>query len=202
MIEANGIAKLDRERAEWLLRRFLPLFEQFEARKIDYCLVGGLAVLAHCLDRDSNRLRATVDADILVPDGYSNAEFAQDYLRVYAANPAIAPLVYKAVFGEEGFEELSLEENAFANLAFIGADEALDGVDTPDFDVCRKLNGRTLSTVKRQRIVVCGMPIWVATVDELLGMKKDTMALYGEAGLRPQDYLDMRTLESLEDKRD
>lgn len=195
-----AIADMDREAAEALFAEFAPLLQLLEEKGADYCLVGGLAVIAHCLANDFSPMRATKDADLLVPDDYTNRDFASDYLRVYAANPEQSEAIYQAMFGEGDFESLSKGESAFVNISFVGADEDLDGVDTPDFDVCRMLNGRTLSSIKRERINVCGLEVWVATIDELLGMKKDTVGLYGAditTSSRIQDFFDIRTLEAL-----
>lgn len=57
--------RVNRETAENLLREFLPMFAEFERQGVDYCLVGGLAVVAHCLARDADRFRATHDADTI-----------------------------------------------------------------------------------------------------------------------------------------
>ena len=196
----SELQHINREAAENLMSRYLPMFAEFDERGIDYCLVGGLAVVAQCLAHDANGYRATIDADALVAQDYSNADFAKDYLRVYAADPDVSKAVYEAVFGEDGFERLSDDENAFVNASFVGADEDLDGVDTPDFDVCRMLNGRTLATVKRERLKVLGHDVWVATVDELLDMKRGTIAIYGvdiQTNPRPQDFVDVGILNGL-----
>lgn len=193
----SELARIDREAAEELFSQFAPMFADFEERGVDYCLVGGLAVVAHCLVRGSERFRATEDADAMVAQGYSNADFARDYLRVYAADSAHGEAIYSAVFGDGGFEQLSDAENAFVNISFVGADEDLDGVDTPDFDVCRVLNGRTLATIERERLVLLGQEAWVATVGELLSMKRDTIAIYGadfDTSPRPQDFVDVGIL--------
>ncbi len=176
------------------------MFAEFERRGVDYCLVGGLAVVAQCLAHGGDVFRATVDADAMVPQDYSNTEFARDYLRVYATDPKYADAIYEAVLGKGGFERLSEAENAFVNISFVGADEDLDGIDTPDFDVCRTLNGRTLASIDRERIELLGQTIWVATVDELLGMKRDTISIYGVSASdspRPQDFVDVGILGAL-----
>lgn len=196
----NGLASINREAAEELFSRFVPMFADFEERGVDYCLVGGLAVVAHCLVRGSGRFRATEDADAMVAQDYSNADFAMDYLRVYAADPVNGEAIYDAVFGDGGFARLDEAENAFVNISFVGADEDLDGVDTPDFDVCRVLNGRTLATIERERLVILGQEMWVATIGELLGMKRDTIAIYGadfDTSPRPQDFVDVGILGGL-----
>ena len=67
MIGADGI---NRAAAESLFARFAPMFAEFERRGIDYCLVGGLAVVVQCLAHGSDRFRATVDADAMVPQDF------------------------------------------------------------------------------------------------------------------------------------
>jgi hypothetical protein len=45
MAEREHMVRVDRKDAEALLAAFVPMFEWFDKRGIDYCLVGGLAVL-------------------------------------------------------------------------------------------------------------------------------------------------------------
>ena len=54
--------------------------------------------------------------------------------------------------------------------------------------------------VERERIRVLGREVWVATVAELLGMKRSTIAVYGadfQSSPRPQDFVDERILAGL-----
>ena len=197
----STLVKMNEEMARELFEEFAPMFARLEEQGTDYCLVGGLAVVAHCLAQGSNRLRATTDADLMVPESYSNQDFAADYLKVYAANPDVTKAIYEALLGDDGFEQLGEGDAAFVNASFVGADPDIDGADSPDFDVCRILNGRSLGTIKRQRLTIFGNEIWVATIPELLSMKRDTIALYGGDPAtypREQDFIDVRTLESLE----
>lgn len=196
--------RISREAAEDLFRKFLPMFSELERQGVDYCLVGGLAVLAHCLARGASHFRSTHDADAMVSQDYSNADFAGDYLRAYATDPELGDAVYEAVFGRGGIELLGEAENAFVNTSFIGADKNLDGIDTPDFDICRTLNGRTLSSIRRERLEVMGQGLWVATADELIGMKRDTIAIMGvdiRTNRRTQDFIDIDILSGLVDDK-
>ena len=152
----SGMGTMDKKAAVGLFASFTPMFSEFERKGIDYCLVGGLAVVAHCLTRGEGSFRATLDADAMVPPDYSNADFARDYLNVYAADPAYGRAVYEALLGEGGFAELTEPKMEFVNASFVGADLELDGVDTPDFDVCRVLNGRTLADLERERLFILG----------------------------------------------
>lgn len=197
-----GIEQIKVEQAMGLVEEILPMLNEFEEQGIDYCLVGGMAVMIHCLAAGNNSLRATYDADVMVSQQYSNSDFAKEYLHVYAADPRYAKAVYDAVIGDEGFSALNSAESAFINVSFIGADTDLDGIDTPDFDVCRTLNGKTLGSIQRERVLVSGTEIWVATRQELLGMKRSTVELYGvgiDQSSRPQDFLDIGSLERIID---
>lgn len=53
---------------------FLPMFRKLNEQGTDYCVVGGMAVLLQAMDkaRDSNRFRATHDADIMFGSEYTN----------------------------------------------------------------------------------------------------------------------------------
>lgn len=141
----------------------------------------------------------TYDADFLVPKNYSNASFAEEYLQAYTTEPTSHEAVSEVVFGEGGIENLSEPENAFVNIEVTGTDPEVDDVVTPNCDVCRILNGRTLDNIERERLNVGGQELWVATKNELFGMKHDTAEIYGDMSVnpRPQDFIDMNILASL-----
>ena len=67
--------------AKDLVSDFLPMFRKLNEQGTDYCVVGGMAVLLQSMDkaRDSNRFRATHDADIMFDDEYTNVDFAKAY---------------------------------------------------------------------------------------------------------------------------
>lgn len=49
-----------------------------------------------------------------------------------------------------------------------------------------------------------GQCLWVATVDELIGMKRDTIAIYGadmQTSPRPQDFVDISILNELTEEQ-
>lgn len=182
--------------AREIVSRYMPLFELLEAKKVEYCVVGGLGVMLHALLQEERAFRMTEDADILVPWDYSNEDFAHDYLLAYANSPISSQVVYDVVFSEEGFASLAGD---FENFGVTGAEMDLDGIDTPSFDVCRRLNGKELSSIEKERVKVFGMEITVATVPELLDMKRKTLELFnadiGDSS-RPQDFIDIKRLEA------
>lgn len=192
---------IDLDVARQLYVSFSPMFTRLEESGVEYCLVGGLAVMVQAIKVGEGRLRATRDADLLLPEDYSNATFARTYLDVYACDPKWGAVVYKALFGDDGLDaELESGEDAFLNMTFVGASEEIDGIETPDFDVCRRLNQRTLKSIEKERLTVFGDTVWVATVDELLGMKRDTIGLLKASAAetsRPQDYEDVATLRRI-----
>lgn len=88
------------------------------------------------------------------------------------------------------------------NASFVGADEDLDGVSTPDFDVVRRLNGIDLASIERESVEVMGGHIKVATARQLLEMKEATIGLLHADALqtaRPQDFVDAARLRAIID---
>jgi hypothetical protein len=202
MAEREHMARVDRKDAEALLAAFVPMFEWFDKRGIDYCLVGGLAVLLQGLRAGAKNFRATVDADIMFDTTFTNVEFARAYLDVYASNPRYSRSVYDAVFGEGAFEELSSDAQSLVNVSLLGADSDIDGISTPDFDVVRKLNGVSLADIEREEIDFMGHPVKVATARQLLLMKERTIGLLHaefDTTPRPQDFIDVARLREIVD---
>lgn len=200
MGNTSQIARIGREDAKELLRTFLPMFDWLHERDVDYCLVGGLGVLAHALRAGEADFRVTVDSDLMFDESFTNADFARAYLEVYASNPSYGAAVYEAVFGKGALEELETEVQALVNASFVGADEDLDGVSTPDFDVVRNLNGLELKELEREEVDVLGHRVTVATTSQLLVMKERTIELLHadfETTSRPQDFIDAARLRSL-----
>jgi hypothetical protein len=200
MAAHEQFVRLDTTAAEELLESFLPMFAWLEDHNIEYCLVGGLAVLLHGFNAKEEAFRATIDADVMFDASFTNADFAHAYLDVYASDPAYSQCIYDAVFGKGIFDELSSEAQSLVNASFIGAEKDLDGVETPDFDVVRSLNGFNLKSIEREAITFHGKVIQVATVEQLLAMKERTIALLHadiSTTSRPQDFIDRQRLSAL-----
>ena len=196
----NHLSRVGIDEIRRTIESFIPIFKKLDDEGTDYCLVGGLAVAIQMLDSGMAAFRETDDADILVPRFYTNEEFGKAYLGTYANNPDTAGNVYDALFGESGFSILAEPGYEFDNTSFVGAREDLDGISTPSFDVCRKLNGRTLDSIERETVLFEGYPIKVATVDELMRMKEETVATYHatpESTSRPQDFVDLAALREI-----
>lgn len=193
--------RIDRKMATSIVESFAPLFRQLNDHGTRYCVVGGLAVMMNGLAQGYDSFRATADADIMVDDDYTNAEFAHAYLDAYGSDPRFAGAVYDEVFGDGAFKELSKEDQRFVNVSIIGADAATSGVDTPDVDVVRRLDEETLSTLDTRCLEMDGVAIHVATPACLRRMKRYTMALMingYHTEPRASDVIDLMRLDEME----
>ena len=192
--------RIDRRTAEQLLLEYLPFFKRLDDEDVRYCIVGGLAVLIQSLVRGREQFRATNDADVMFSFEYTNKEFATDYLSVYASEPGAYKPVYEAIFGDEGFGVFDGDGADVDNITFVGANGMLDGVDTPDFDVVRTLNAKTVDTISYERIVVNGVSLNVAALPDLAEMKRQTIQLLKaplSESTRPQDFDDLAQIQNM-----
>lgn len=200
-MDTSGTVRIGRRDAERLLSSILPMLDWLDEHSVGYCLVGGLGVLVHSYAAGLEEFRATRDADVMFDASFTNQDFARAYLSVYAADPEYGGAVYDAMFGGGAFQALADEAQAIVSASFIGADEDLDGVSTPDFDVVRSLNGIDLAAIEREVVEIMGTHIRVATAAQLLEMKERTIALH--AGVvetsRPQDIVDAKRLRDIID---
>ena len=199
---SDGLVRIGRGDAERLIATFLPMIDWLDAHGVDYCLVGGLGVVVQSYASGLGTFRATEDADVMFDASFTNQDFARAYLGAYAADPAYGGAVYDAMFGDGAFAGLADEAQALVNASFVGADEDLDGVSTPDFDVVRRLNGIDLASIERESVEVMGGHIKVATARQLLEMKEATISLLHADALqtaRPQDFVDAARLRAIID---
>lgn len=199
---SDGLVRIGRGDAERLIATFLPMIDWLDAHGVDYCLVGGLGVVVQSYAAGLGTFRATEDADVMFDASFTNQDFARAYLGAYAADPAYGGAVYDAMFGDGAFAGLADEAQALVNASFVGADEDLDGVSTPDFDVVRRLNGIDLASIERESVEVMGGHIKVATARQLLEMKEATIGLLHVDALqtaRPQDFVDATRLRAIID---
>lgn len=182
-----------------LLDGYQAFFDSLNSRGIDYCLVGGLAVILHAYVNGFKTMRSTRDADIMFDSRYTNADFARNYISVFGSDPNTVKALYESMFGADAFESLSEPEQALVNTSFLGI--AIGAQDhTPDFDVARSLNGFDLKSLEREVISYKGTEIRVATINQLLVMKKRTQELLHaslDSNSRPQDLIDIRALEMI-----
>ena len=199
---SDGLVRIGRGDAERLIATFLPMIDWLDAHGVDYCLVGGLGVVVQFYAAGLGTFRATEDADVMFDASFTNQDFARAYLGAYAADPAYGGAVYDAMFGDGAFAGLADEAQALVNASFVGADEDLDGVSTPDFDVVRRLNGIDLASIERESVEAMGGHIKVATARQLLEMKEATIGLLHADALqtaRPQDFVDAARLRAIID---
>ena len=201
-MDDSSMVRINRVDAEKLLGTFLPMFDWLDDHGIDYCLVGGLGVVVQSLVAGMGQFRLTEDADIMFDTTFTNQDFARAYLEIYASGSQNGGAVYDAMFGDGAFDSLAEEAQALVNASFIGADEAIDGVSTPDFDVVRQLNGISLEEIERESIDIMGKRVKVATARQLLEMKERTISLLHADvadSPRPQDFIDARRLREIID---
>lgn len=178
----------------------VPLFRKLDRDGIDYCVIGGLGVIINGLVRSYDYFRETRDIDIMLPGDYSNIEFSKAYLAAYAQDPELGKNVYEAVFGDEGFDELSKEDQAFVNTSFIGAQLQYDGIDTPSVDAVRSLDEETIETLDYDIIRIKGVNVPVATPECLAKMKEYTVKVLEQTYRsfpRPQDLVDLSRLNDI-----
>lgn len=169
---------------------------------IDYCVVGGLAVLIHAFlaNLDELSLRSTRDADLMFTDEFTNADFSKAYLSTFADDAELGKKVYETMFGESGFTELSSENQRLVNCSFLGPREEIEELNLPDFDVVRYLNGYRLEDLEKVTVNVLGTRVTVASPAQLLDMKTKTVELLSKGSVPSphlQDYADIQTLRAL-----
>lgn len=194
-----------REKAKALIDSFIPMFEYLNEQGIDYCLVGGLAVLirAYVSGSPDVSLRITHDADLMFGSDFGNDRFAEAYLKTFSSMFESNPGIYDQMFGGDVIKSLSKDEERLVNCSFAGPQvdgEVVGGLNLPDFDVVRKLNGYTLDDLEYDTVAINGVNVPVATPLQLLDMKRKTIALL-HADLaetsRRQDFIDVKTLEQI-----
>jgi len=133
---------------------------------------------------------------------FSNVDFARVYVDTYCTDPEFAQLIYDSVFGDDSFESLSLEDQAFINTSFVGVDEDVSDVTTPNVDLVRLLNGLKYDDMQITAIDYDGTQIKVASVETLIRMKEETMKSFSvyRMELRPQDVIDHKILDGLDER--
>lgn len=194
-----------REKARALIDSFIPMFKYLNEQGIDYCLVGGLAVLirAYLSGSPDVSLRITHDAGLMFGTDFGNDRFAEAYLKTFSNMFESNPSIYDDMFGGGVIDSLGKEEERLVNCSFAGPQidgEVVGGLALPDFDVVRKLNGYTLNDLEYDIVTIDGVNVPVATPLQLLDMKRKTIALL-HADLaqtsRRQDFVDVKTLEEI-----
>lgn len=198
--ENRHLASMSRDDFESLMDGYLVFIEFLNERDVRYCLVGGLAVMLHAYEAGYSQMRKTTDVDVMFDDSYTNGQFARAYLAVYGIDPKVGSAIYECLFGAGSFSELEDPAQALLNTSFLGLEVGDGEVRTPSFDVVRKLNGFDLGTLDSEVIEINGIPIQVATVNQLIEMKERTISLLTSipgSKLRPQDVIDLEALRGM-----
>lgn len=139
---------------------------------INYALVGGYAVALH------GAVRGTVDLDFVIALDEQQYELLEKALTSIGLTPRL-PVSAKEVFQ---FREEYINNRNLIAWSFINTNNPLELIDIIITHDANKMKTETLSAD--------GMIINIATIDELIKMKK--------ASGRPQDLEDIRALEKLQ----
>lgn len=153
----------------------LKVCSAFEDRGIDYAIAGGYAVALH------GAIRGTVDIDFVLKlnlKDYVAAEQALKSIGLQSRLPVRANEVFQ--FRTEYIEKKNLIAWSFVNPQ--NPIEVVDIIITSD-----------LKRMKREKVFIAGMPVYILSVADLIKMKI-------ESG-RPQDLLDVEALQSLPKRR-
>jgi len=139
---------------------------------INYALVGGYAVALH------GAVRGTVDLDFVIALDEQQYELLEKALTGIGLTPRL-PVSAKEVFQ---FRDEYINNRNLIAWSFINNNNPLELIDIIITHDANKMKTETLSAD--------GMTINIATIDELIKMKK--------ASGRPQDLEDIRALEKLQ----
>ena len=139
---------------------------------INYVLVGGYAVALH------GAVRGTVDLDFVIALDEQQYELLEKALTGIGLTPRL-PISAKEVFQ---FRDEYINNRNLIAWSFINNNNPLELIDIIITHDANKMKTETLSAD--------GMTINIATIDELIKMKK--------ASGRPQDLEDIRALEKLQ----
>lgn len=147
------------------------VIEALGRARVDYVLVGGYAVALH------GAVRGTVDLDFVIALDKTQYGSLENALQEIGLTPRL-PVTANEVFE---FRDEYIKNRNMVAWSFINQANPLECVDIIITHDAKTMDSKTLS--------VDGMKISVATIDELIRMKK--------ASGRPQDLEDIRALEQL-----
>jgi hypothetical protein len=150
---------------------YLRVFEAFAKHQVDYAVVGGFALALH------GAVRGTIDLDIVISLKESEFKKTEQVLLKLGLSPRI-PLKAEEIFRfrDEYIKKRHLIAWSFTNIA--RPSEIVDIIITHD-----------RSLMKVQKYDLHGVPIYVASVGDLIKMKKQSK--------RPQDLEDIKALEEI-----
>ena len=159
---------------------FRPILTALNEAKVEYVIVGGVAVVLH------GYLRTTSDLDLIIRLTPGNVSAAAGALKLIGWNPRVP--VDPRLLADKAVRKQWVEEKGMVVFSFVDSKPPFTIVDIfieepIDFD-------QLLSRVKNVDLGGLGAP--VCSLDDLLQLKKD-------AG-RPLDLIDIEHLEQLRDQ--
>lgn len=156
---------------------YLELFRALDRHRVDYLLVGGLAVALHGVER------STMDIDIVVAAGLTNLQALLALARELDLKPVL-PVPIESLTDLELLREWHDERHleAFALRAPGLAGVTLDLLLFPPVNL-EAMQGRAV------RLEVLGVPVRVVAIEDLIALKK--------AAGRPVDLADIEHLKRL-----
>lgn len=149
----------------------LKVAQAFDKAKLDYCLVGGMAVVLQGI------ARGTVDIDLVINLSLNDFQLAEKTLS-YLGFQSRLPIDAKMTFQ---FRQEYIEKRNLIAWSFYNPKSPIDVVDILITENCKK--------IKTNLISVTGYKIKVASIPDLIRMKSKTG--------RPQDAEDVKMLKEL-----
>lgn len=197
-----GSNDVDRSEAMETFLAYAPLFEQLDEEGIDYCVVGGLGVMIQGLARNAAAYRMTYDIDLMVSRETDGQSVIDSYGSAFADTEESRKAFASIVLEEDYVRQLDAGFDEGENMTLSEFDSELDGFWGPQIDLCQTLNGYVLGDLERERLVIAGHEVTVATIPQLIAMKEDTIREFevgNEPSSRVHDYVDLQRLHELED---
>ena len=198
----HEITMVSSSEAENIISQYLPLFQSLNNAGIEYCCIGGLAVMIYAYlegNDDDFLFRATEDGDIIVPEDFPNDEFIDLYVNAYAGSELDPSKIKETLLGYSPYEE-EFDDDQYVNMGVV-ADYVnmiyTPPVDFPSIDVLHFINIFTLKNVHRQWVNVLGTDVCVASKEDIIYMKEHPFASLTGGELRQQDYIDLKILRAL-----
>ena len=160
---------------------FLPVIDAFNRRKVDYVVVGGLAVVLH------GHPRLTADIDLVIGLNQANASKAVQIVLKLGYQPR-APVNPKG-FADSKQRALWIKDKGLMVFSFYKSDNPLIGID---FFVDYPMDFKGL--LARSVIKDLGkISVRVCSIEDLIKMKR-------QAG-RSKDLEDVRILEMIKNEK-
>ena len=160
---------------------FLPVIEAFNRGKVDYVVVGGLAVVLH------GHTRLTADVDLVIGLDKANASKAVEIVSKLGYKPR-APVNPKG-FADSKQRTLWIKDKGLIVFSFYKSDNPLIGLDF-FVDYPMEFTGLLKRSVTKD---LGKIPVRICSIEDLIKLKK-------KAG-RPKDLEDVRILKMIRNEK-